>query len=222
MYDLIGNRSRAFMVDRTEHHRRAEIHAESATKAENAIVSALHAYFVDTRGAMRSLLTVEAPTLSPHFDNVSAFDVVVDANLRAQLGDRLAQGRFGGPAGASWNRLKEVTDQHAAAYVGFPPMQNDVAVTFADGTKAAFETGLRAYDGHYIEESARSSEGNLIPEANSVSFAGTYAFESDADRLRFHQTMQLLGAEMRISNATGKAYKCAWHSLKKTLRCDKA
>jgi hypothetical protein len=142
-----------------------------------ALIDSLSIYFGETNGLMASFITValdDLDNLPSGVSGASAYDIVRNANIRAMLGDRLAQGNIPGASNAFFT-LVNMGMSIAGVTSG---TVLEVTVVSADGTSTVFKIEVGVGSAEYQSGRARTEDGQLIPEANSPNYAGTYSSPS--------------------------------------------
>jgi hypothetical protein len=173
-----------------------------------AAVIGLQEIYVESGGTMKVYRTVDSNEIGI---SDSAFDIARNANRRYQMGSALAT------QPPSVTEFIAQVASAAAAYLGFyDGSVVEYIVQFPDGTTATYSLRLGSSSATYVEGSARDANGNVIPEANSPQWAGTYNGGDLSPMLNY---LDLLGVRWQHegSGAIVGSIECSWQS--NTLEC---
>lgn len=169
--------------------------------------------------AMTASATVNASNLGLPFASATAFTTIQNANLRAQLGDRLSDPtRPLTDLGANLNAARVV----AARVIASAAPTLALTVAYQDGTSVKFEVDLTAGIADFVDGSGRTADGQLIPETAAQSDAGTWTGDVD-DLVLIGQHMQKRGASFAFGQCrvgVDSHLRCAWDEAKSELACE--
>lgn len=123
-------------------------------------------FFGATGGTMRALASVNYTSLDvPGVTNsTSAYDVVWDSNLRAQIGDSIATHLH------AWDATKVIADngfQIFKSMLGVKAQPTvEVEIVFADGSKVVYEYNFMegSSTAKYLNDRGRTPKNQLVPE----------------------------------------------------------
>ena len=176
----------------------------------------LQEIFLSSHGAMKARATQSATGLGGNWGTANAYDVVRDANLRAQLLDRLRDGSQPlSSVSANINALRAI----ANTLLGLTQeIELLLTVEFYDGTQIEVNMNLGRETSEYIARSGRTADGELIPDQNSASFAGRWTGD-DLDRLRGHMESLGAGSTSLGSGRRIEWLECSWSNANTTLHC---
>lgn len=141
----------------------------------------------------------------------TTFDVMGDANLRARLGDRLAQGNV-----SELYPLIDLFIKVVLAMANQGPVFIEFGVRMWDGSLVVYRWDAGTRSATYLYGRSRMADGQVIPEANSQEFAGRWVGdENDLAGLLDH--LGRLGVTIiKVSSSVG-SMDCTWDGA--TLTC---
>lgn len=133
-------------------------------------ISAAAWFFGATGGTMRAFASVDYTSINiPGVDNeATAYDVVVDANLRARLGDAIAQNM------GAWDATKVIANNGLQIFKSMLGLKSqptlEVSIVFADGSSVVYEFNfMKGSDtAVYMRERSRTPKQQLVPEPGST------------------------------------------------------
>lgn len=220
VYSFAEGTVRAFQVD-IEPGLISIVELPPSTEALQA-AAGFKEMFDQSGGSMKAAGTVNASDLGApfHDPSTSAFTVIQNANLRAQLGDRLAD-RNQPLAGLSANVNGVRSLVESLINLSSSPTLN-LTVVFPDGTTMRFEVDLISELATMVPGSGRTADGQLIPETAGQGDTGTWT-GSVADVITMGQHMENRGALVRFNNACqfgqGPKVLCVWDNPNNQLHC---
>lgn len=156
-----------------------------------------------------------APVGNPPPSNHSAYAMLSDWNYRARLGNSVGMWAF------EANRVSYILNL-GSGYVGFTDgMVITIVVNFPDGTKAEFKATYPSQQAEYVSGTARTPDGQAIPEGNAPNFAGDWSSDfgnySDPNPAyeQFVDHLRRLG--IPVVRGGGRILRCTWDG--QTLKC---
>lgn len=146
----------------------------SVTPSIQGAFDDIHRFYLQTNTTMKAAVSVRGADLGvPGLTgSTTAYDVMRNANLRAQLGDRLATGTL--PGWSNLDRIGEQITQGVAGFFGAGDASIEVAVELAGGTIVVYKLDATSGTGQYQKDRSRTQDGQLIPEANAPEYQGTW------------------------------------------------
>lgn len=223
LYDLAGNRVKAYYVsyepelypNATNYYGRLHVMQLGVPADVKEYVSYLSTAYAETGGTFRAKARVDAHDLGVNgLGSATAYDVMGDANLRARIGDRLAQGSIPNvPVWAEWMAA------HLQSYLNFrETLIMEIEIELWDGSLVVYEVKYGRNSASYLEGRSRTAGGQLIPEDNTRNYAGTWYGAGD-DMNAFINWMERLGAGTSSSGSGMiiQSVSCSWNGH--TLHC---
>jgi hypothetical protein len=144
----------------------------------------------------------------------SAYDYILDANLRAQLNDKLDVDGLANADGSSLLNHAEYFLAHAEATLGFTSgLLMKLNVIFDDGSHLlvtlSLENGVS-----FIQGSGRDVNGQLIPDANTQNYQGNWHYVSGDTYNRDKMWSVMHGLGYIIVSPPPQFYNivCTWHA----------
>lgn len=173
-----------------------------------------HHFYVETNATMKAAVVVKGTDLGvPGLTGTTtAYDVVTNANLRAQLGDRLASGTL--PGWSNLDRAGEMIVQGLFAAVGAGDASIEITVQLEDGSTVVYKLTNNSGTGQYQAGRSRTKNNQLVPEANTPEYQGTWQGGTDQPSLGNH--MGVIGATV-IGTGNRGPMTCTWKGT--TLTC---
>ncbi len=136
-------------------------------------VTGLKEVFDNSGGSMKGTLDVYAADFSvPGAASANAVTFLGNSNLRAMMGDHLAQGAYSGPGMTTSVRALIQTSTHVLRLAS--TTEFTITVRFPDGSSVVYDVKPGRSVADYVEGSARTANGQQIPETNSAAYAGTW------------------------------------------------
>lgn len=180
-----------------------------------------YGFYQATGGAMHAVIEVNAGDLGvPGLDTATAYDVMIDSNLKGRLGDRLAQGQLPGVFN-QLDRAGEMMVQGAFAFIGVSDGSIEITVKMTGGSIVVYKLSASSATGKYLEGRSRTSGGQTIPEANSPAYQGTwygagnFGFNDNLSGLADY--LDRLGASITFNGDSGREMTCTWDGV--ALNC---
>lgn len=175
VYDLANDRAVGFRVVYDRESGSLFVEPDDVPAEIRAQVTAFSAFFKDTGGSMIQTVQVRADELQVlGLGGASAFDVVGDANLRARMADRLWQSPPSSVPAALRNLIETLVSA-TMTFIGVTTSPR-IIVVFIDGSSVSFTIDFNLQQASYVSGGARTASGQLIPESNVASNAGTWTF----------------------------------------------
>lgn len=218
---LSTNRVRAYRVimetEPGSNYGQLFLQAQSVPSDLRYIFDVAVKFYALTKGTMKYGVTVDADDLNLRgLNGATAYDVMLDANLKARLGDRIAQGDL--PVSDTLDRAGEIILEGGLSAIGInEDAELLIAIRMEDGSIVVYKIGVLGYTGDYQEGRSRTASGELIPESNSASSQGTWYGPDGLNGLSNY--LQRIGATMANSGSGTVIVriKCSWNG--KTLHC---
>lgn len=223
VYDLLNNQATGFSVepdDQTPGSLAA--YYLSVDPLINNQVAAFSALFTATGGSMILSAGIRSDDLQMQgLGGATAFDVVENANLRAQLGDSI----WMNPPATLPAVVRNVIETVKAWTLALSGVSTSpkIVVTFNDGSRVVFVIDFQNQKASYEVGSSRTANGQLIPESNSpTDAAGTWTFGAGTsggsdDPSRFILHLQSLGIPVVTNGTSVGSIRCTFDG--KTLSC---
>lgn len=173
-------------------------------------------FYAMSNGTMKAAVVVRASDLGlPQAQGKTAFNVMTDVNLKTQLGNRLANGPL--PGLANLDRIGEQILQGVLGFFGAGDASLEVTVLMADGSTVVYKLETIGGTGRYIEGRSLTTDGEVIPESNTVSNQGTWSGSQIGNLATY---MSQIGATVNYvhgSGASAGTFVCTWNG--QTLHC---
>lgn len=170
-------------------------------------------------GTMSTAVEVDAKDLEIRgAANATVYDFFGDANLRGQIASRLTQGNL--PGWASLEVPIETMVKFGFQRIGVGDGTIHVTLRFTDGSSVVMKIRQLRPLAEYEPGSARTAAGQVVPEANDRSYAGTWYFDAQTpDSLQpFLNWMHSLGVPVTTGpGGGGGTVTCSWDGS--TLAC---
>lgn len=184
------------------------------------IFAAAVGFYQVTGGTMHTAVTVRADQLGvAGLDNATVFDVLSDANLRMRLGDYLARQPLPGVADQLESARVFLT-QGLLGFVGVTNGSIKVIVVLDDDGTIVYGMNMGSVTAVYQKKSARTADGQYVPDDNSAENAGTWYGGGvqgyEGDLVQFAHYMEQLGAT--ITGTGAGSMVCTW--TPPTLTCE--
>jgi hypothetical protein len=187
----------------------------------------LSVIYVQTAGSFHPGITV--PGDSWHFlglppgDVGSAYDFVTNANYRAQLEDKLDESALDFAIGSPIVAPMAYIFAHTDAVLGFSTgLVMVVTVIYPDGSSLKIDIHIDGTSPYYEPRSARDSTGQVIPDSDASTNAGSWQYNGAerAPRDRLFSTMQQLGFQFLGSLPPDyNVITCTWDAANNRLSC---
>jgi hypothetical protein len=218
IYDLAGARVQGFTVVEYEADRVSLPQRRDVGPEVEDIVLKMSAFYSATGGTMTVGVEVNSDELGlVGLGGATAYDVLGDYNMRARIGDRLAQNGIPiyGAFGQIVNDFVQVMGSMATGFFGFTDDSTIyVTIVFVDGSRLTYKVTPGVPTAELVDNTARDLNGNILLEANGAEFAGTYYFPNDAGLGDFLDRARMLGIEITGPSDT---IRCSWDG--RTLTC---
>lgn len=158
-------------------------------------------------------------TISLSQPNITAYDIQSDANIRADIRDRIeSRISMRQQVVTGWEELIQAASNIFGTAV---PYTLTVTIVGDDGSRISFsKTGK--YNGfNLVIGSGKFSNGQVIPAANSPDYQATWTFTNDTSINDFMGALLDIGARFDgISSGSGTiTVVCEWRSTESTLYC---
>ena len=145
-------------------------------------------------------------------ESTTAYDVVSNNNIQAIIGDRINNQTL--PAKYNTAAFKSQLVQTVLTYLGLTDaIRADVVVRMRDGSKVTFRWEANTQRTQYVKASGRTPHGQLIPDANSADFQGTW-YGNNGDDLDFiYQRLRDMNVPIVHVGGGGtdiRQIKCNW------------
>lgn len=172
-------------------------------------------FYDETGGSFSKEIEVPISAISVSNPPGSAYDVAWNSNQRGMIADSLTRNIPNASAAANWLL------GHGASAFGFTDgVVITVTITFTDGSQVQYQCEL-GKSAKYVEGSARTPGGQVIPDSSSANYAGEWleisgGITEDLEQFVFH--LQRLGIPIeRAEGARIRRVTCSWDG--RTLRC---
>jgi hypothetical protein len=219
VYDLINSRVVSFDVEYDRETGQTFISPDYVDPSTVALVNALSAFHKETGGSMIQTIEINGDDLQVNgLGGANAFDVLRDGNLRAGVGDKLMTSF---PSQRGSDLIETYSEQLVRGLVAVFGLTEgvvlEVRIHFIDGSSVVFTIDWTANTAEYRQGSARTAQGDQIPESNGAGASGSYGFPGDnvgADR--FSNYMRELGALVEAVNGATH-FVCSFDGV--TVHC---
>ncbi|MBD8526983.1 hypothetical protein [Pseudomarimonas arenosa] len=180
---------------------------------DSEFYSQAYQVWIETRGTMKVNLDLSPSQLG--IGDSGVYEFIGNVNYRIRFGDALAAGNVPGLSAAA-----SFLGSRASAAMGFTDgLVTVVRINFSGGQGGSAQIECTPPTGcRYIQGSARDQRGQIVPEENSGSYAGTYYFGDDRNASnRFIDHMRNMGVQIVGSNARLYEWTCTFNG--QTLTC---
>lgn len=190
---------------------------QTVSQADADMAANLSVVFNATSGSYKAAIEVNANSwIFPGWTarTPTASDYVTDGNLRGMLNDKLRNEALLRTNSNTLVVALAYVAAHADTALNFTDQLSiSVKVVFVDGSKV--EVKLKIQDPpEYVKGSARDDTGQVVPDANSSDYTGTWTYGrgSEGSRDRMVRTFELLGALIEERDNGGYILRCNWET----------